>query len=307
VDHIQVDLADSFRRQHGCVSRHQILDAGFTSRQIERRVASGLFVPVGRGVYRAVSARDTVEARLWAGHLEVPGSVVSHRSAASWFGFAEPPDRPELSIPMSARHAPAGCVVHRRRIDLAQRTITVDGLRLVRPEVTVFELAAYLSDTAFTLLVDRYLGGSRPRLDRLIEWFARVCGRGRAGTLRSRRELERRIGGDIAESRLERRFLDVIDASDLERPMLQWIPPWDPGIRVDAAFVDARLLIELDGQAFHSATCTFEIDRRRDQVAAAHGWMTLRFTWANLRDEPDSAIAVIRSALVTRTRLGAGK
>jgi len=119
--------------------------------------------------------------------------------------------------------------------------------------------------------------------------------------------LERRIGGDIAESRLERRFLDVIDASGLERPILQWNPPWDPGVRVDAAFVDARLLVELDGRVFHDAPSSFEIDRRRDQVAAAHGWMTLRFTWANLRDEPDSVISVIRSTLLTRTGRSVGK
>lgn len=300
MDRLLIRLAATLQRQHGCLSREEIINAGFTPRQVQHRVGCGLLVPVSRGVYRSITSAETGRSMLWAAHLALPNSVASHRSAAWWLDFADEPTSPELSIPMTTNGAPIGVIVHRRRLDLGPWTIKVDGLRVTRPEVTVLEMASQLTDDAFTALVDRYAAGSRRRLDKLSEWFDEVCGQGRPGTARARRELERRVAGDYASSRLERLFLQVIDASALPRPTLQWTPPWNRGVRVDAAYVEARLIIELDGHAFHANPTAFEADRRRDQVATTHGWTTLRFTWAHLRDEPDRVVDVIAAALAIR-------
>ena len=247
-------LASTIQTQHGCITRQQILDAGFTSRQIEHRTRCGLLVRTSQNVYRSVAVVETARSRLWAAHLGLPKSVVSHRSAACWFGYSDPPDRPELSVPMTINGALSGVVVHRRRISLEQRTITVDGLRITRPEVTVLELASQLNDRGFTALVDRYAAGNPRRIDRLIPWFDEVCGQGRPGTVRARRELTRRRCGDIAESPLERLFLEVIDESPLPRPTLQWTPPWDGGIRSPARGVGPRF--DSRGRTFATSPST---------------------------------------------------
>jgi len=44
-------LAAVARRQHGLVTRRQALDAGLTTRQVERRAASGRWASVRQGVY----------------------------------------------------------------------------------------------------------------------------------------------------------------------------------------------------------------------------------------------------------------
>lgn len=57
--------------------------------------------------------------------------------------------------------------------------------------------------------------------------------------------------------------------------------------------VEGRLIVELDGKEFHDPTDAFENDRRRDLVAAAHRYRSLRFTWSQVLftwDEVERAI-----------------
>ena len=48
---------------------------------------------------------------------------------------------------------------------------------------------------------------------------------------------------------------------------------------------ERRLIIELDGWAYHRTRAQFEEDRRRDRHLAAKGWRVIRVTWRDL-DEP---------------------
>jgi len=292
-----VVMADLLNRQHGTISRDQSRLAGFTDDQVDERRRSGLLVSVAPRVFRVVSSPDTSWSRVWAAHLSLPGSVVSHRCAAWVQNWWSRPPTPELSIPHGRRGTPPGVIVHRRLADMQRRAVTIDGLRVTRPEVTVLECAAYLGPDPFRRLVDDYAGGQQARVERLADWFRLVCGRGIAGSAIAREELERRVAGDVAESRLERRFLDVIDRAGLPRPELQWVPPWNPDIRIDGAYHEARLLVELDSHRFHADPTSFERDRRRDLEAAAHGWRTVRITWAQLRNERQIVVALLRTAL----------
>lgn len=68
------------------------------------------------------------------------------------------------------------------------------------------------------------------------------------------------------------------------------------GYRVDVAFPDAKVAIEVDGWAFHSDAETFVKDRRRQNVIALLGWQVLRFTWLDLTEHPDRVLAEIKLA-----------
>ncbi len=299
MDRLHLQLAPLLRRQHGVFTRADAESVGITRRQIDRRHHDGLIVKCSPGVFRVVSVPASPRSRLWAVYLAVPGSVVSHRSAAWILNLRDPPDMAEVSTSVGGGRVVPGAVIHRRRPDLFSRSVVVDGLRITRPEVTVLDMAGVMCDAAFRSLVDRYAGGRRAPLERLADWFGVVCGRGIAGSTRARRELERRVAGDVAESVLERAFVDLIEGSLLPMPTLQFIPPWDADIRIDAAYVDSSVLIELDSHRFHANPEAFEADRRRDQVASAHGWRTCRFTWAQIKHEPEHVIGVLAGALRT--------
>jgi very-short-patch-repair endonuclease len=65
----------------------------------------------------------------------------------------------------------------------------------------------------------------------------------------------------------------------------------------DIVFAKARLVIEIDGFAYHSDRDRFQRDRTRQNRLVAAGWTVLRFTWADLRHRPGQFVAAVRAAL----------
>ena len=58
-----------------------------------------------------------------------------------------------------------------------------------------------------------------------------------------------------------------------------------------------RLIVEVDGFAFHGGRAAFERDRRRDAQLQALGHRVLRITWRRLVEEPEAVVALIAAAL----------
>jgi hypothetical protein len=62
----------------------------------------------------------------------------------------------------------------------------------------------------------------------------------------------------------------------------------------DALFDGAKLIVEIDGWAYHSTLDCFQRDRERQNRLVAAGWTVPRFTWRDLTQNPDWVIATIR-------------
>ena len=71
----------------------------------------------------------------------------------------------------------------------------------------------------------------------------------------------------------------------------------DLTVHPDIMFRRLRLVIEVDGRAFHSDADAFETDRRRQNLLVLHGWRVLRVTWTMIQSEPDQVIAMVREAM----------
>jgi hypothetical protein len=71
-------------------------------------------------------------------------------------------------------------------------------------------------------------------------------------------------------------------------------------ITLDAAYVEARVAIEMDGAAFHGSREARERDLRRDTALAAAGWIVLRFSYARLMADPDGCRREIVAAVLAR-------
>lgn len=67
-------------------------------------------------------------------------------------------------------------------------------------------------------------------------------------------------------------------------------------VRLDAAWPEVKLAVELDGAAFHGSQEARERDLRRDAALAALGWVVLRFSYRRLMREPEACRAEILAA-----------
>src|SRR5207248_10618283 len=62
----------------------------------------------------------------------------------------------------------------------------------------------------------------------------------------------------------------------------------------DLVFRAARVVVELDGRAFHTTADRFERDRYRQNRLTEGGWTVLRFTWRDLTQRPKYVVATVR-------------
>jgi very-short-patch-repair endonuclease len=98
----------------------------------------------------------------------------------------------------------------------------------------------------------------------------------------------------LTRSQAEERFLGLIRNAGLPPPESNVVIE---NLEVDFLWRDARLIVEVDGFAFHSSRTAFERDRARDAVLAAAGYRVVRVTWRQIVDQPEAVIARLAAAL----------
>jgi hypothetical protein len=85
------------------------------------------------------------------------------------------------------------------------------------------------------------------------------------------------IGSTITRSELEDRFLAFLDRAGLPRPQVNGsVSAGGRWIEGDCVWRARRLIVELDGHAFHTTAAAFERDRSRDRALQAGGWRVVR-------------------------------
>jgi very-short-patch-repair endonuclease len=87
----------------------------------------------------------------------------------------------------------------------------------------------------------------------------------------------------VTRSELEERFLRLCDDHGIRRPETN---ARIEGHEVDFVWREKRLIVEVDGYAYHRSPSAFETDRERDVTLAIAGWKVLRFTWAQITRRP---------------------
>ena len=278
--------------QHGVVTRAQMLGAGLTGHQVEHRAAAGRFVRLHRGVYRvgpliAPRCREAAAA-LACGDR----SVISHRSALFLWNLA-PPAAPgeavDVGLRVSARRRP-GIRIHRLPTLRAGDMTRIDGIAVTTVARTLWDLArsAPLRDLERALAAALDRGIVRPvEVRRLLDRHAGAPGTGRLRSLVDSRPA-------LTRSEAEELFLTLVRDAQLPDPRTN--ARIEEGLEVDFLWPDRRLVVEVDGYAFHSSAHAFEADRRRDGRLAAAGYVVIRVTWAQLKGEPLAVVARVAQA-----------
>jgi very-short-patch-repair endonuclease len=69
------------------------------------------------------------------------------------------------------------------------------------------------------------------------------------------------------------------------------------GFEVDAYWPQAKLVVELDGYAFHRSPDAFERDRARDVALTLAGLRVIRLSWRGVTADADRTGTAIRRLL----------
>lgn len=287
-------IADFAGRQHGVVTRGQLVGAGVPPSGVDRRVQAGWLRPVHRGVYR-VGPVEAPNSRAVAACLACGESaVVSHRSAGVLWKML-PPGRSHTSVEVTVRagqRRPRGVRVYRIGTLAADEVTERAGVPVTRPARTLFDLAG----TVASRELERALAEALALRLTTSEQVQRALDRhsGRPGSRRLRAVLA--CGQPaLTRSEAEERFLALIRRAQLDPPAAN---TGVEGHEVDFLWRAQGLVVEIDGFAFHSSKTSFESDRRRDALLAAAGLRVVRVTWRQLNDEPEAVLARLAQALV---------
>jgi hypothetical protein len=241
---VSMVIARMASRQHGVVTRAQLLGEGITAQQIRGRVRSSALLRAYRGVYRVGHRAPSVEAAYLAAVLACgPDAWLSGRAAAHLLGLLKGGvPAPEVTAPRQ-RLVP-GVTVRRARIDRPDRA-THRGIPVTAVPRTLIDLAADLplDDLARAC----HEAGVRYRLSPAN---LRAALSRRPANIPGAKNLRRIIEGDarVVLSQLERRFLELLQEHGLPLPVTNRPAG---AHHVDCRWPEHRLTVELDSYRFH--------------------------------------------------------
>jgi hypothetical protein len=291
-----MDLHVTARRQAGLFSHRQAREAGIPAGMIHRSVACGRWIRVRPRVYAATSTPIVERSRVWAAVLQVGDPVtVGELWAARLWRLDAPIGPVTVLVPQSRR--PQGgpdLLVRRRQVPPADR-VRLEGLPVTTAERTLVDCLRTANAGVGRSLLEEALQRRLTTLDAL--WARVLYGGGMHGNARAARTLSTVTAGadSVAEARLHHRLKAA------------GVGCWVPNVPVsdahglvglvDLLFPAARLVVELDGRAWHIDRESFQRDRSRQNRLVAAGYTVLRFTADDVALRSDYVVSAIKTAL----------
>lgn len=297
---LELAIAHLAGRQHGLVTRAQLLSLGMSARAIEGRLRGRRMRAVHRGVYRTGGVETPREremaAVLAAGH----GAVVSHRSAAWLHGLmVRPPDTHpvEVVVPGRQRVRRPGILARRVRWPPSATAVLADGIPATPVARTLVDLAGVLDAASLERAVARAERQGLAAREDLVAMIGEAQGRPGVRLLRS-------VAGGMGDLALTRseaevRFLQLVRDARLPTPEVNAVLL---GYEVDFLWRARRMAVEVDGYRFHASRHQFRRDRRRDSRLAAAGIQVIRLSWEQIVEEPLATAAELAQALALASR-----
>jgi very-short-patch-repair endonuclease/predicted transcriptional regulator of viral defense system len=294
---VEARIAALAERQHGVVTRKQLIALGLSGDAIDRRLRARRLLPLYRAVYAVGHRRATRETGWMAAVLAGgAGAVLSYRSAAAlwglrgWSGSAV-----EVTTPRGQARR-TGIRFHRSTVLQDERTVH-EGIPVTTVPRTIFDLAG----TSDERQVERMINEAEIRrlwdelsLHDLLHRYPR-----RRGSATARAALQkRREGPTPTKSDLEELFIAFADRAGLPRPETN---AYVEGLEVDCVWQQQRVIIEVDSWEFHRTRAAFERDREKSRILQAAGWRCVAVTHRQLEHGADAIVRDVRRLLATAT------
>lgn len=276
--------------------------AGVDRRTLARLAKRGLLVRHSPGLYRPAgrkpSRRDDIVAAVAA-----TGGVASYESAALWWGFEDTTDsRTHVTVSHLRRpKSRENYVVHTTTRSLEKITTVREGVRVTTPVQTLLDLCARHEDDAVPRAFLGHCLSHRQISPSQLEHFLRRQPQRAPGTRRLR-ALVHLTGGGSVDSSVELELLSLLAKAGIPAPKSQFVVKHDGRFvaRVDNAWPDCRVLLEIDGYRYHSDPRTFVNDRIRQNALVTAGYTVLRTTPTEIRNDGNSLCDTVKRALMRR-------
>lgn len=284
-------------KQHGVISRRQLLDLGLTGPAIRWALAAGrLHSTEWRGVYAVGRPELTPYGRLMGAVLCFEPAVLSHDSAGELWRIWKPREPVlHLSVPAATRRRPRwGVTVHRRAV-LAPGDLTRQrGIPVTTPIRTVIDLAASCDRRGAEALINQADGRALLKIETLREEIDRASGQPGVPLLRGVLDRDSFV---LTESELERLLVPLARAAGLPKPQSQ---RRFGRARVDFFWPGLNLVVECDSLRYHRTRLEQRNDRERDHAHLLAGRTSVRFTHDQIAHDPGHVVATLRAMAAVR-------
>ncbi|UTI65935.1 endonuclease domain-containing protein [Paraconexibacter antarcticus] len=286
-------LFELANRQYGLIRHDQLIALGVAQHQVQAYLRNHRLTRVEADVYAlghtVLRDEGTWLAALWACGAS---DVLSHFTAGAFHGWRIPAGDGRIHLSTTDETTSRG--------DLA-----VHRVKSI-PVVDVFRKAPFVVTTIPRTLVDladvmdwqafRRLADDLPSLDIARIRAAQDRAPGRAGRGRVRRLIE--ADDAHTKSEFERRFVRFCRRQGLPHP--DELNHRIAGHSADCVYLGPRLVVELDGRAFHERRSQMRADRHRDTDYQLAGFRVLRLVWDDLHaDETARTVARLRAFLAS--------
>lgn len=297
-------IAQFAARQHGTVTRAQLLEHGATDKQIHTLVVTGVLRRTSPGMYAIAGApRTWLQELQLAVHRGGPLCLVSHRAASGMWGL----DRfrqghVEILSPWS-RGRTGGGFLHHRSTDLPTRDrARLHGLPVTSPTRTLIDMGRFVGTERLGRMVDDAVRRRLTSYEELTQRAAELSRPGRDGMAVVHETLRDRPGGaPVPGSPFERDVCNHLVGAGLPEPALQHpVPCGEVFYVLDLAWPESLVALECDGFRFHRTPDQLDWDDRRRTELGLRGWLVLHVTWRQFRTSPDAVVLDVRRALSQR-------
>jgi hypothetical protein len=224
-----------------------------------------------------------------------PGALLSHRSALMLHQLLPTgATKIDVAVQATGRVQRGKLRIHTTTLD-AEDVASLDGIPVTTVARALLDSATALNDDRLTRAIEeaeRREVFDLNAIERVLDRRPRV-----KGSVRLRRALAAYRDPAPTRSELERMFLELVKRAGIPMPLVNSIVA---GLEVDFYWPAARLVVELDGRAYHSSPRAFETDRIRDARLLREGIRVLRVTYQRLVKDPhgviDDLLALTRAA-----------
>ncbi len=280
-------LAERGDSQFGVVAREELM-AAVSAEAVDQAVAKLRLRALFAGVY-AIGHTAIRRQGWWLAALMAcgDGAVLGGRSAGQFWRLCRGPLFPITVYTAAGSGRKRDRILVRRSVLDPSETVRADGLRVTTAARTLVDLHAARTPRARRELIEHAQDLRRfdaAQVRRCLELHPRQPGR--RPLLDFLAMLEPRRDGTV--SHLERLFLPLGRRAGMERPQVNQKVE---GRRRDFVWPARRLVVEVDGHAFHSSRAEIRRDKARDRELIAARWLPARFTYEDVAFEPASVVA----------------
>ncbi len=320
MSHARRSLAAVAARRHGVFTRADALAAGYSPATISRRQRDGEWLALYPGVFvfagTPVTWHLTVRAAILAttphvvvrasadGRSRLPPVLASHTTAARLWELPDAPYRRDVEVLITRRsdRRPRGVIVHRAGKADADLVTHVDGIPATSPLCTLRDVAGLVDRRWILAAIADCARRKLVTLEHARDFVDRQAGRRGIAALRWSLEV---LSPDVGKIRhwVEAVAIPALVRAGLPRPRLAFKVREVGGRQIaeaDLAYPDARLIIEIDGYAWHSLPRQKMRDESRQNRLVLEGWTVLRYSYWVVRERPEQIVADVARALSRR-------